>query len=88
MPNSESNNLVDEVNDDRGESKGMFLGVPGTISSTGSVSLRSSSPPIFRISPLSLTFRVAFGRDSGVRGQPNSAANNLDASVNDDRGDS
>ena len=52
------------------------------------MSLRSSSPPIFRISPLSSTFQGAFGRDSGVRGQPNSAADNLDALVNDDRGDS
>ena len=50
------NNIVDEVNDDRGECKGMFLRVSGIISSTVSVSLRSSSPPIFRISPLSLNF--------------------------------
>ena len=66
----------------------MFLRVSGKISSTGYVYLRSSYPPIFRISPLSLTFRAAFGRDSGVRGLPNSVADNLDALVNDDRGDS
>ena len=62
-PNSACNNLVDAVNDDRCDSKGMFL---ETISSTGYVSLRSSSPSIFQISPLSLIFRAAFGRDSGV----------------------
>ena len=66
----------------------MFLRVLGKFSSTGSVSLRSSSSPIFRISPLSSTFRADFGRDLGVQGQPNYVANSLDASVNDDRGDS
>ena len=74
-------------NNYRGEFKGMFLRVSGKTLSTGSVSLRSSSPPIFRISLFSLTFRAAFVRDSGVLGQPNSVADNLDASVNDDRGD-
>ena len=87
-PNYEFNNLVDEVNDDRGYSKGMFMRVSGTISSTGSVSLRSSSLPIFRMSPLSLTFRAALGQDYGVRGQPNSVAHNFDALVKNDRGDS
>ena len=46
-PDSLANNLDASVNDDRGDSKGMFLIVLGKISSTGSVSLRSSSLPIF-----------------------------------------
>ena len=60
--NSASDNLVDAVNDDRGDSEGMFLIVLGTISLTGSVSLRSSSPSIFRISPSSSIFPATFGR--------------------------
>ena len=66
----------------------MFLIVLGMISLTGSVSLRSSSPPIFQISPSSSNFRAAFGRELGVLGKPNSVAVNLDAVVNDYLGES